>query len=207
MEQPMIIKGVMLNFLDITTLSYDDIVQAFEKMSVHRQTRICGFAHDDDLRRSVGADLLGRMTAAAFTGMSSDEIMIIQYPSGQPAVKDVDCHLSLSHTGNYAMCAVSRRPVGADIESPNRNASRVCRKICSEEERQYIYASGEFDSSRFAAVWTAKEAVLKMDGLGLSAGIGSVIVANEKGLIVSSEKYELINGIYCGMVYCAAVSR
>jgi len=207
MDSQNTIKGVVFDFLDVTSLSDHDIAQAFEKMSLHRQNRIIGFARDEDVRRSIGADLLGRLTAARFTGLTPDDIMIIQYPTGQPALKDIDCHISLSHAGNYAMCAVSSRPVGADIESTDRNVSRVCRKICSDEEQQYIFASGQFSTSRFAVVWTAKEAVLKMDGHGLSAGIGSIIVADSSGLIPSTEKYELISGIYCGMVYSVAVTK
>lgn len=206
MSHQSMVKGVMFDFLDITTLSDRDIQQAFEQMSVHRQKRVSGFALDDDIRRSVGADLLGRKTAAAFAGCSPDDIMILQLPSGQPVIKDADYFISLSHAGKYAMCAVSHRPVGADIESPDRSGERVCRRFCSEGEKQYIYASGKYDPIRFATVWTAKEAIVKTDGRGLSS-LSSLVVADADGLILSTEQYELINGIYCGMIYTIAADR
>ncbi len=199
------VSGKLLyDFLDVTALTAEQLTDAFRCMSVTQQKRISSFRNGDDVVRSIGADLLGRLTASRFLGIPPEKVRIIRHPSGQPAIKGSDCFISLSHAGSLAMCAVSSRPVGADIESPRRNAERVCRRICRKAELDYIYASGEYDPNRFAAVWTAKEAVLKMHGKGLGGGISTVEVADRNGILSLTPTYRLISGIHCGMVFSVA---
>lgn len=69
---------------------------------------------------------------------------------------------SLSHSGGYAACAVSARPVGVDLEEI-RPLRPALLGILSEEERAWM---GD-DAARFAQLWTAKEAMLKCRGAAL----------------------------------------
>ena len=78
---------------------------------------------------------------------------------GKPVLRDYpDLHFSLSHSGNAVLCALDRRPVGADIEMIRR---RNLRERTSIEQA----ASPELC---FTRLWTRKESYLKLTGEGLT---------------------------------------
>lgn len=82
--------------------------------------------------------------------------------SGRPSCPVLPLSFSLSHSGGYAACAVSARPVGVDLEEI-RPLRPALLGILSEEERAWM---GD-DAARFAQLWTAKEAMLKCRGAAL----------------------------------------
>ena len=75
------------------------------------------------------------------------------------------CCFSLSHSGNFVAVAVSRKPIGVDIErcDESRFTTALAEKITTAKERKSI--SRLDDKSRGAALnalWTKKEAVFKL---------------------------------------------
>lgn len=79
-------------------------------------------------------------------------------PNGKPVFTG-EGFLSVSHTAGKLYVAVSRIPVGLDAEARRPVKEAVKRRWFCEEER----------AQDFFFVWTAKEAVAKWDGRGLSA--------------------------------------
>ena len=79
-----------------------------------------------------------------------------------------DCHFNLSHSGGMALCALSDRPVGADIEI-------VCPR--KSEFPAYVFKGAEYDRYKalggdwdaFYTLWTEKESIIKYTGEGLKA--------------------------------------
>ncbi len=93
---------------------------------------------------------------------------IHETPSGKPYLDGGPC-FSVSHSGEYWLCAVSERELGIDIE---RVTARRTRLIA---ERMFplpdaLYARR--DETSFFRVWCAREAYAKYTGLGLSATRG-----------------------------------
>lgn len=78
---------------------------------------------------------------------------IIERPDGKPVIKNLPLFVSLSHSKNITVSAVSDNPVGIDIEY--------------KSERDYIAIAERFfevmpkDLDEFYALWTAKEAYKK----------------------------------------------
>ena len=83
-------------------------------------------------------------------------------------------HFTLSHSGNYVMCAVSDIPAGCDTEripGPDRLQAlmRVAAKYYTEKEQAALAACPD-DVSRallFCRLWTLKESYVKCTGKGL----------------------------------------
>jgi 4'-phosphopantetheinyl transferase len=72
---------------------------------------------------------------------------------------------SISHKSDYVAGVVGPDPVGIDLEKIRTFSEGVRRKIADEAEWAL---SGEVPERRFFRFWTAKEAVLKAAGTGLS---------------------------------------
>jgi len=72
---------------------------------------------------------------------------------------------SISHKSDYVAGVVSLDPVGIDLEEIRTFSEGVRRKIADEAEWAL---SSEDPQRRFFRFWTAKEAVLKAAGTGLS---------------------------------------
>ncbi|MFG2581204.1 4'-phosphopantetheinyl transferase family protein [Streptomyces malaysiensis] len=109
-------------------------------------------------------------------------------PHGRPALADEDMlHFSLSHSGDAALCAVARVPVGADVEErdPGRVGTRLTGLIgqLHPEERAAVDAlPEELREEAFLGCWVRKEAYLKGIGTGLPGGIGAHHVGLAEGL-------------------------
>ncbi|MCR5417802.1 MAG: 4'-phosphopantetheinyl transferase superfamily protein [Lachnospiraceae bacterium] len=83
--------------------------------------------------------------------------------------------ISISHSGDYVAVAISDREVGVDIQKRRSVRESLTDRVMSpEEKREYDRLCSEDAGSEaareyFLSVWTAKEAVSKMDGRGIFA--------------------------------------
>ena len=73
------------------------------------------------------------------------------------------CCFSLSHSGNVAAVAVSRRPIGVDVEKldQSRFTDALALKIATSKELQQLRSLGEKQGAATNALWTKKEAIFK----------------------------------------------
>lgn len=121
--------------------------------------------------------------------------------AGKPYLPGSRQQVSISHSGDKVLCAAQEGPVGADIEYLRPFDARLIPRICTPAERAYIGG----DPVRFFSVWTAKEAYLKLTGLGLAGGMKQVQAADENGLYRLIQGYRLQTfrqGEYlCAIVY------
>ncbi len=78
-----------------------------------------------------------------------------------------DIYFSISHSGQYAACAVSDTPIGIDIQKLSRYNQRLAERICSKAELCQLAADND-KASLFTKLWTQKEAYVKMLGSGIA---------------------------------------
>lgn len=89
-------------------------------------------------------------------------------PGGKPYFPSrPDLCFSLSHSGPYALCALSRREVGADVEVCRPRRESLPRKALSKREYDWFQARG-CRWEDFYTLWTLKEAFVKWQGTGLT---------------------------------------
>lgn len=108
-------------------------------------------------------------------------------PNGKPALAPpFEClEFNLSHSDEFAVVIVSDAgPVGIDLEPWSRAPSLIgCEEVfCHPLEIQELPTDHELRATRLLELWTAKEAILKALGTGLSYPPQQVRISNDRAL-------------------------
>lgn len=91
-----------------------------------------------------------------------------RHPKGKPHFPQrPDLHFNLSHSGPYALCALSSEEVGVDIECLRPRRPGLAGRALSPEELDWYRTRGERWED-FYTLWTLKEARVKCVGTGLT---------------------------------------
>ncbi len=105
------------------------------------------------------------------------ELVLRRGEFGKPFLEGHPVHFNLSDTKDAVLVAMANRPIGADIETMNRNTDheRVAGHYFTQPEVESIKAAAD-GKRRFLELWTRKEAVLKACGVGLMDDLHSLNV-------------------------------
>ncbi|MDO5145778.1 MAG: 4'-phosphopantetheinyl transferase superfamily protein [Eubacteriales bacterium] len=91
---------------------------------------------------------------------------------------------SLSHSGNYVVCAVSDVGIGCDIQKIRPYKEGMIRRFFSREEQEYILGADEEQrEERFTILWSRKESYCKMTGEGLTRDLRQISLPFAEGFI------------------------
>lgn len=94
---------------------------------------------------------------------------------GKPYLPDrPDIQFSISHTKNAVAVALSRYPIGVDVEQIRHQSEALIRKTMNAAEQQQI-ADSQTPDTTFTVLWTQKEAVLKLFGTGIVDELHNVL--------------------------------
>lgn len=95
-------------------------------------------------------------------------------------------YISLSHSGDYCVCAVSAVPVGVDIQKKGQVYTGMLRHFFAEAERlEFSEKYGLSEEAKllpkeaaeaFMQLWTVKESYMKLTGTGMAAGFANLKV-------------------------------
>jgi 4'-phosphopantetheinyl transferase len=145
--------------VDVWTISLEDPRPAI--LLPEEQTRADRFRFERDRLHWTRARSALRSILSRRLDVSPLEITFELGPHGKPAVKGVEVGIefNLSHSGGWAMIAVSARaPVGIDLEAirPNVNIADLLKRIGETE------LSGSRE--RLFQVWARREALTKAAG-------------------------------------------
>ena len=142
--------------ININDLTADLYEKYYNLMTNERKEYVSSFKNTDARKRTVAAEMLIK------NAIGDDNLLITKDQHGKPFIKDCNKHINISHSGDYAACAISNSPVGIDIEKLRDINIKAAEKFCNSAELDYIYS---FDSTnRFFEIWTAKEAAFKLCG-------------------------------------------
>lgn len=96
------------------------------------------------------------LAARALLQHSGHDVSALAYmPGGAPCLKGTGRHISISHTRGLAVVAISKRPVGVDIEAEGRDASKAIRMVVGSSDAVIC-------NDEALRMWTAKEAAFKL---------------------------------------------
>lgn len=149
------------------------------ELTPEERERAARFRFDEDRDRWVRSRAVARRILARRVGIAPAEVPWTEGPRGKPRLGG-SLDFNLSHSGPlFALALSSVGPVGVDLEvvEPLPRMERVAARVFSEEE--WAPAEGFDREGRvrfFYRLWTAKEAVLKYLGTGLSLEPTAVVL-------------------------------
>lgn len=114
-------------------------------------------------------------------------------------------YFSISHSGNFAVLAVSDNEIGCDIEKQtDRNFFELSRFVFHKNETELITQSDNVKDA-FFTLWTKKEAFLKYSGIGFRRKTTEIDLSQdtfeENGIVYYFKHYNKDN---CKICLCSA---
>ena len=176
------------------------------KVNEQRRAKVLRCKNKDDQRRSLMAGVLLRYGLEEL-GLSYERVEFAVTKEGKPYLKShPEIFYSLSHSGEYVICLIADRNVGADIESNKRKLFQdgneekllaLAQKSFSREEYEgLVHLTKKERDELFLKLWTRKEAYGKTLGQGVWAEMEKNTSIDEKYLSFWLEK-EYYVSIYC----------
>ena len=138
----------------------------YREMPPWRREKIDALRAEKAKRLSLAAGILLK-NALERAGAGDAELSFGE--NGKPYLPGGGAEFNLSHSGNLAVCAVSGRPVGVDVEAYRHFDEKLLRHIFEERELSKLRerAAPEDEDRAFTALWTIKESFMKYLGTGL----------------------------------------
>ena len=149
----------------------------FNTVSALRQKKIQQLRFDSDKRLSLGVAVLLRQLLRE-ENFSPDEMQFSPDSHGKPqCLSHPEIHVSLSHSGEYAMAALSCRAVGCDVEQLRDAAPLdVARRFFSEKEYNFLISLPiEKQTDAFFRLWSLKESFTKAVGTGITVPLNNIV--------------------------------
>lgn len=151
-----------------------------EALDAAEWERACRFRQPADRLAFVAAHALKRLALAAERpGDRPADLRFAVNAFGKPALAEVgSVHFNLSHTAGLVAVALWRSgPVGLDVETMDGGIADADLARATFTADEVAGLDSEPDWTRaFFALWTAKEAVIKAEGQGLSLPLSVVTI-------------------------------
>ncbi len=129
-------------------------------------------------RRLAGSMLV----LSALKELGVDRPVLEYGENGKPRLENGNApFFNVSHSGSYALCAVTDMPdetdIGADIQEITAKGKEIAERFFTDRENRWLSAFEEaaYDCE-FTKIWALKESYIKMTGEGLFRELGSFSV-------------------------------
>lgn len=162
----------------------------FSRMKKQRRTKVLRCKNEKDRLCSLLAGVLLRHGMEE-EGLDYDALEFGITKDGKPIlVSHPHIYFSLSHSGNRAVCLISDKQIGVDIEYKSRRLFAggqekplfaVAKQSFTKKEYDVFRSlSGTDQQEYFLQIWTRKEAVSKAIGKGLAMDFSKIDEAEER---------------------------
>lgn len=142
----------------------------YNTVSNERKQKIDRLKFLQDKKLSLAVEVLLNY-ALKENGVKDFEILYTK--EGKPYLKDNSVKFSLSHSKDFAVCVLSDREVGCDIEKIESVNLNIAKRYFTEREYNSIMQGKmvKEQTDLFFGLWTDKESFIKATGLGLNLSL------------------------------------
>ncbi|EIE5835687.1 4'-phosphopantetheinyl transferase superfamily protein [Listeria monocytogenes] len=160
-----------------------ELNKLMNSLSLSYVKKINLFKNEISKRQKVVSNVL--LLYVLFSNLNSWEFEIEISNFGKKYINNPNIYFSISHSGEYVICAISKSNIGIDIEKSITDTSNLSDQIMSEKEiKLYGY---EINLTKF---WTMKESYLKFLGVGLNKEPKSLTFIGQKNEYTITEENE-----------------
>lgn len=162
--------------LDTNQFTAAHFAEAAVIMSRHEQERVQKMVRGKETY--IASRWLLRKVLSRYTSQHARDVEILRTDKGKPYLAHSNIHFSLSHSGRWAVLAVSTSgAMGIDIEAAERkrDLAGIAESYYHPQEFAQLQAlAGNQQTDYFYRLWTLKEAFFKATGTGISAGLDKI---------------------------------
>ena len=174
--------------MDVRELQCRDIYDRYyDRMPKSRQAKLNALRQDADKRRSLGVGILLQKGLKQYGIHWTDE-NVAATEQGKLYLRDGTVQFNLSHSGDYAVAAFAKEPVGIDIEQCRKAKMNIAKRFFCEAEQELLSSIEEERDDMFFRLWTLKESFLKVNGEGMRLALTSFAMhIDSEGITVEEE--------------------
>ncbi len=162
-------------YMNISGINPDD--EKWQKyLSQKRRDKVRVIKKRENKAQSIGGELLlnfavnGDIHLPSAWDTDSDGKLYL--------TEKIGTYVNLSHSGEYAVCAVHDKKIGVDIQLCRECDMKTAQRFFTSEE--YDFINGSFNpNAAFFEIWTRKESFVKALGKGLSLGMNTFSVLSD----------------------------
>ena len=162
----------------ITLVSEDiwsfDLGAALKEISEQRREQALKFKYEQGQRLCVLAYQLLKQGLQEAYGITENPVFVYNEHGKPSIVGHPEICFNLSHCKEAAVCVISDKPVGVDVESIREYKESLVNYTMNDEEVSLI-KSADNPAAAFIRLWTMKEATMKLIGTGISNDMKTVI--------------------------------
>lgn len=175
--------------------------------------RAAKYYKETDKNRFIISRALLKFALARYTQSAIDDISIELLPNKKPYIsKYPEIFFNVSHSGHYAIMAMSNKPIGIDIELINLNTTfeDTFHYVFNDIEIQFINKAAN-QTTVFYSLWTRKEAFVKALGKGIDDDFSKIPCLEglhilDSGLINSTKQWQVHNFLMDDNQYIGAIA-
>lgn len=155
---------------------------------INKATRF--YKKEDALCYSVTHAML-RFLLSGTLNLNPRKILIESTDNNKPEILNTEIDFNISHSANYGCVAIADNKnlkIGIDLERIKelKDINVIINDYMSKAEQEYILNSDNILSNkkvRFYEIWTRKESLLKMTGIGLVDNLNEISLIEGENLI------------------------
>ena len=151
-----------------------DLEAGLKDISEQRREQALKFKFEQGQRLCVLAYQLLKEGLQKEYGITDNPIFEYNEHGKPSIVGHPEIYFNLSHCKEAAICVISDKPVGVDVESIREFKDSLVNYTMNDEEKAEM-ASSSNPASTFIRLWTMKEATSKLIGTGITNDVKSLI--------------------------------
>lgn len=211
-------QDLHVHCLDIRQFTVGHYADAQRIMNTAERERAQKFVRGKE--SYIASRWLMRKVIARYAGLAPEAVEFLRTDKGKPYLPQSDIHFSLSHSGDWAILAVSKAGlIGIDVEavSSTRDLVGIAESYYhphefSQLQRFDVAAQADY----FYRLWTLKEAFFKAAGTGISGGLEKIafdLTGNNISAQIAAElsddanEWQFHQWALTAQVYCALASK
>ena len=180
-------SNIKTYLLDISSISDESFNNLLTNVKQYRRDKISSLTLKSSKFLSLAVELLIKKACLDFD-IDYETMEICFNENVKPFFKDSKYFFNTAHSGKYAICVISDKEVGIDIEEIKELKEKVVERCFTKKEQKYIELSPNKEDM-FYRLWTLKESYTKCIGKGLNVPFNSLELSGEdKDIFLNDDK-------------------